>query len=52
MAKEPKKRPTPLGIRMSDDLREWVKEQAEKEDRSMNYFIVNLLKSKRKETAA
>ncbi|MGR3495222.1 Arc family DNA-binding protein [Citreimonas sp.] len=44
------KRP-PFGLRMPNDLHEWVKEKAEEQGRSMNNFVVTTLQSVRAEEA-
>lgn len=41
----------PYGLRMPDDLKEWVKKKAEEQGRSMNSFIVRQLESQRAEEA-
>lgn len=37
----------PFGVRMPDDLKDWVKETAHKEKRTMNNMIVLLLEQAR-----
>lgn len=37
----------PVGIRMPDDLKKWVKETAQKEGRSQNNLVVRLLEGAR-----
>ena len=37
----------PFGLRMPDDLHEWVKEQAKEQGRSMNNFVVHLIQSQK-----
>lgn len=37
----------PFGLRMPDDLKEWVKETAQKEGRSQNNLVVRLLEGAR-----
>lgn len=34
---------TPFGLRMPQELKNWVQEQAEQTERSMNWVIVKLL---------
>lgn len=34
----------PYGLRLPEDLKQWVKDKARDEDRSMNNFIVNLVR--------
>lgn len=41
----------PFGLRMSEDLKAWVKEKAEEQGRSMNNFIVRQLEGQRAEEA-
>lgn len=40
--RQKQKRP-PFGLRMPEDLHEWVKEQAAASGRSMNNFVVHLI---------
>lgn len=37
----------PFGLRMPDDLKEWIKETAQKEGRSQNNLVVRLLEGAR-----
>ena len=41
----------PFGLRLPDDLKDWVKEKAEEQGRSMNNFIVRQLESQKAEEA-
>lgn len=43
---------SPFGLRMTDDLKEWVKEQARKDGRSMNNAILQILREKREAARA
>lgn len=40
----PKQRGTQYKVRLPDELHTWLKEMAEKHDRSMNYLIVKAIK--------
>lgn len=42
-----KQQTPPFGLRMPDDLKEWIKETAQKEGRSQNNLVVRLLESAR-----
>ena len=42
----------PFGLRMPDDLKEWIKERAKREGRSANNLIVHLLNGVRCEAEA
>jgi len=42
-----KQQRSPFGLRMPDDLHEWVKEQAQEQGRSMNNFVVQLIQSQK-----
>lgn len=45
-------KPTPpFGLRMPDDLKDWIKRKAKEQGRSMNNFVVHLLESQRAEDA-
>lgn len=41
----PRRQGPPFGLRMPDDLKEWIKEKAKREGRSANNLIVHLLNS-------
>jgi len=44
------KRKTPFSLRTSDDVMEWLKAKADKNERSLNYVITKLLETaKRRE---
>lgn len=45
-------RTTPFGLRMPKDLRDWVRERARRNDRSMNGEIIAILREKRDADAA
>lgn len=42
-----KQQTPPFGVRMPDDLKEWIKETAQKEGRSQNNLVVRLLQGAR-----
>lgn len=42
-----KQQTPPFGLRLPDDLKEWVKETARKEGRSQNNLVVRLLEGAR-----
>lgn len=42
----------PFGLRIASDVRAWISEQAEKEDRSMNYVITKIIREKMEATNA
>ncbi len=39
---------TPFGLRMTPDLKKWIKARAASEDRSQHYVIIQLLESAKK----
>lgn len=41
------KQTPPFGLRMPDDLKEWVRDTAQKEGRSQNNLVVRILESAR-----
>lgn len=43
---------TPFGLRMTEDLQNWVKEKAAEQNRSMNNFINHVLEARRSEETA
>lgn len=45
-----KQRP-PFGLRMPEDLHEWVKEQAAASGRSMNNFVVHLINTAKEQVS-
>lgn len=42
---------TPFGLRMPDNVKEWVKRKAEREGRSANNLIVQVLRAAMEEEA-
>ncbi|HBT01648.1 MAG TPA: hypothetical protein DEB47_17730 [Citreicella sp.] len=46
------KQTPPYGLRMPDDLKRWVKDQAKQQGRSMNNLIVHLLERQKDSDAA
>lgn len=43
---------TPFGLRMPQDLKSWVQDQAELKERSMNWVIVKIIERAKKEEEA
>lgn len=35
---------SPFGLRMDEELQDWIRRKAKREDRSMNYIINRILK--------